>query len=538
MSSSAGVVLVSLAIVFLNASPQHLQLKRATVMTRGLWKFTPGGSEGDVQLQMLRHWRILQLVGVMLALIVSAMAVLIIGHIRACVSSLVVFVLWMAGISMFWYKGGQRGDKTLASFLGADGARTFVGGFALDDGSGGMRGKEKGAQSDSGGWKRKVKAEKDDRLPVTIITGFLGSGKTTLVKSILRNTVGMKVLVVENEIGAEGIDHDLLMQHTAKEEIILMNNGCICCTVRKDLLTTFHRLFENEAFARLDWVVIETTGLADPAPLIQSLYIDAKCKTMMRLDGVVTVVDCLHIQGHLRQTGGSTEGAHGGLSEAQLQVAFADRILLNKIDLLPQDTATDGGLDDVTLSIRLLNTHAKIFMCEKANVPIDELLNIRAFDASRNQGLLESLRDENAYEILDDRPILIRRDDSGKILRKTVKMNYNPTRAAVDVLAEKHKAKGISTVSLICNEPLDLDLFNEWIASVLRTKGNELYRTKGILWINKYDEQFVAHGVHMIFDGERGPVWPDGKRQSRLVFIGLDLNSETLRREFLACRSI
>jgi len=131
--------------------------------------------------------------------------------------------------------------------------------------------------------KRNDQDNNDKRLPVTLVTGFLGSGKTTLIKEILNNTIGMKILVIENEIGKEGIDHELLVQQTSKEEVILLSNGCVCCSVRKDILTTFQGLFKNEAFSRLDWIIIETTGLANPAPLIQTLYMDPDCKKHMRL---------------------------------------------------------------------------------------------------------------------------------------------------------------------------------------------------------------------------------------------------------------
>jgi molybdopterin-guanine dinucleotide biosynthesis protein len=131
--------------------------------------------------------------------------------------------------------------------------------------------------------KRDEDNSNDKRLPVTLVTGFLGSGKTTLIKEILNNTIGMKILVIENEIGKEGIDHELLVQQTTKEEVILLSNGCVCCSVRKDILTTFQGLFKNEAFSRLDWIIIETTGFANPAPLIQTLYMDSDCKKHLRL---------------------------------------------------------------------------------------------------------------------------------------------------------------------------------------------------------------------------------------------------------------
>lgn len=455
------------------------------------------------------------LVGIMLACAMTAVTTLSIGYLRACCLSVAVFALWIVGIFLFWWCAVNRDSVTTGT------------GEASSN-------KEKDTETkkeEAGGWQSKVKAKTDRRLPVTIITGFLGSGKTTLVKGILNNTVGMKVLVIENEIGSEGIDHELLMQHTVKEDIVLMNNGCVCCTVRKDLLGTFHRIFENEAFARLDWVIIETTGLADPAPLIQSLYIDEKCKSKMRLDGVVTVVDCKHFATHLlsgkRGQEGQGVGAHGGISEVYLQVAFADRILVNKADLLPHD-----GLEGVVQSIRLINSHAKLIVCQQSKVPVDELLNIRAFDASRNCALLESLRDQHDYEIKDDRPILIRRDGAGKITSS--KLNFH---SGGENNSKGGGRKGISTVSLTSDLPLDLDLFNEWIAKVLRTQGEQIYRTKGILWMDKYNHQFVAQGVHMIFDGERGPVWADGdgRRHSRLVFIGLNLDFAQLQNEFCAC---
>ena len=260
----------------------------------------------------------------------------------------------------------------------------------------------------------------DNRLPVTVVTGFLGSGKTTLVQNILKNTVGLKILVIENEIGEEGIDHELLLQHTNKEEVILMSNGCICCTVRKDVIQTFQRLFLDDKFSKLDWVVIETTGLADPAPLIQSLYMDEQCKRHLRLDSVLTVVDAKHVGGHIQAYSDGKKGAHGGIPEAVRQIAFADRVLLNKIDLLksldskstvlaqtetPTTIMSKSGLhgkpdslnaahtmssDELSAErvlelVREINPLAQIMMCEYASIPVDELLNIRAFDASRNE---------------------------------------------------------------------------------------------------------------------------------------------------------
>lgn len=524
--SLVGIVLSGLAILAIHNSVANVQRKRSLFLTKALWKFVPETDKHQAYTASCWRWRILLLVGIMLSCTVISVTSLSIGYAMSLLVGGFAFALWFIGITFFWIFVVMPIHNDLP-----------IDGFESTTVQ--HKEKEKGnIDLKHGGWSKKVKDEKDHRLPVTIITGFLGSGKTTLVKDILSNTIGMKVLVIENEIGSEGIDHELLMQHTNKEEIILMNNGCVCCTVRKDLLSTFHRIFETDAFSRLDWVVIETTGLADPAPLIQSLYIDDKCKMQMRLDGVITVVDSKHFSMHLNQqkdgldklSNSSSQSAHGGPSEARLQVAFADRILMNKSDLLASDPAE---LDKVIGSVQVINPHAKLFVCEHSRIPIEDLLNIRAFDTSRNEALLRTMKDETGYDISDTRPILIQRDVSGKIIQKKVKLNIPNVPVKLN-----DQNRGICTISLTCDEPLDLDLFNEWIASVLREKGENLYRTKGILWMAGYNQQFVAQGVHMIFDGERGPTWDGGldkKRFSKLVFIGLQLNASALEKGFRAC---
>jgi len=538
-----GVLLSGTAVLAIHNSTENLQRKRVDLLTKGLWKFVPESEMTELLVRRRWQWRVLLMAGVMLAATVIAMTVMTLGHQTSLCVGGVVFLVWLAGILVFWYywvispKSKRERSKTLGK---------------SEEGSPALK-----------GWQRKVKNEADHRLPVTIITGFLGSGKTTLVKRILHNTVGMKVLVIENEIGTEGIDHALLMQNTSKEEIVLMNNGCICCTVRQDMLKMFHRLFENDTFSQLDWVVIETTGLADPAPLIQSLYIDDKCNTRMRLDGVVTVVDCLHFLSHAVNDGASsstkdnttklpptanpkTVGAHGGLSEARLQVAFADRVLLNKADLVSSGGGGGGGgvtLNAVAEKVRSINNHAAVFVCEQSNVPIDELINIRAFDASRNEQLLRDLRQQSGYKGLgeEDRPILIQRDATGKIVPKSVKFNYGANKREGSGTSQTDSSApigGVCTLSLTSDDPLDLNQFNEWISSVLRDHGESLYRLKGILSMRGYDEQFVAQGVHMIFDGELGPQWTeDTKRTSTLVLIGLGLPVVRLKNGWDACRA-
>ena len=452
------------------------------------------------------------------------------------------------------------------------------------------------------GWKSRLKRNKDNnddqtasvdnRLPVTIVTGFLGSGKTTLVKHILNNTIGIKVLVIENEIGDEGVDHELLLQHTQKEEIILMNNGCVCCSVRKDLITTFRNLFSNPAFANLDWVVLETTGVADPAPLIQSLYMDEECRLFLRLDCVVTVVDAKHLPRHLSigtnnnndsdssvdlvgvvkaSTALSSEieignrnikfeGVHGGLSEAIQQIAFADKIILNKTDLV-----SPAVLESTVASVAAINQTAEIVCCQYASIPVDQLLNIRAFDPKKNSKLF----DDAAYEsdklsVKNAMNSIIKVDEFGKIVSsRTTKAINSVDRGKEGLVSAIEKPMNIlnksgvvevKTVLLVTSKPLDLDMFNCWMASLLRLEGDKIYRLKGILSFQGYDRQFIAQGVHMIFDGEVGPLWPDveskqsgsdsasghnttviSSRRSRLVLVTMGLDVVRLEKTFLAC---
>jgi G3E family GTPase len=375
------------------------------------------------------------------------------------------------------------------------------------------------------GWDSKYKqvidgTSDDRRLPVTIVTGFLGSGKTTLIKRILNNTVGLKILVIENEIGAEGIDHDLLLQQTGKEEIILMNNGCICCTVRKDVLAVFHKLFADASFSCLNWVVIETTGVADPSPLIQTLYMDDQCRQRMRLDSVLAVVDSKHLPIHIAHQESGGKGIHGNLPEAVQQLMFADRILINKCDLVSPEE-----LDSILRTVSGINSAAQLLTCQHSNVPLTEILNIRAFDASKNKALLEST---------EATPSLIQVDADGKILKKRVN---NFASKSGKKSTEESVYSGVTTISLVSEAPLDLNKFNEWLSALLREYGNDLYRLKGILHMQGYDHQFVAHGVHMLFDGEVGKPWGDGPRSSKLVLIGRNLKPDVLKDSFNQCCS-
>jgi G3E family GTPase len=314
------------------------------------------------------------------------------------------------------------------------------------------------------------------QIPVTVLTGYLGAGKTTLLNRILSENHGKKYAVVINEFGELGVDNDLVID--ADEEVFEMNNGCICCTVRGDLIRIVSQLVKRKG--QLDGIIIETTGLADPSPVTQTFFVDDQVKTRSRLDAIVTVVDAKHLLARL-------EDSH----EAEEQVAFADVIVLNKTDLV-----TPEALDDVEVRIRSINRSARVLRAQKADVPIGELMDQGAFDLGR---------------ILEMEPDFLAGED------------------------DHEHDDAVTSVSLTSDAPLDMPRFNAWIGTVLMEKGQDL-RTKGILHFQGDDQRFAFQAVHMIADGDFIGPWKDGDpRQSRIVFIGRNLNRPELRRGFKAC---
>ena len=301
----------------------------AAMLTRFLWSFAPR-QPGDRTLRMVA-WMRLVCAGVLLSGFALATLPRFVGGDNALVAAFTILVGWTIYLVFWRWQNNQNAGEGKA-----------------------------GSQA------------VDTRLPVTIVTGFLGSGKTTLVNHILHasgGTQGKRILVVENEIGEEGIDNDLVVRD-GKEEIVLMSNGCICCTVRGDLVKMFKALFEKPSFSALDWVIIETTGLADPAPVAQTLYMDSDCKAKLRLDSVLTVVDCMHISQQLQHA----SGAHD-FNEAVEQIAFADVVLLNKTDLV-----TPQGAHEAQRLVSGINSTARVVLSRRGNVPLDTVLNIAAFD--------------------------------------------------------------------------------------------------------------------------------------------------------------
>eukprot|EP01039_Chlorochromonas_danica_P008044 gene8044-8874_t len=503
------LVLSGLGMIALNSWTKSDPFVARTNLIKAVWKFNPPTAKLALHTHYRREWWKLLLAGMMISSLLVVMTCRIIRSLLSIGLGLVFLTAWYAFLLWYWYAKLMKRDED-----DNDPAPAAAQSKEAVD-------KPEESKPEFSSWNARLKSstlssEKESRLPITIVTGFLGSGKTTLVKQILSNTVGLKILVIENEIGEEGIDHELLMQHTSKEDIILMNNGCVCCTVRNDLLTTFRRMFRNDAFAQLDWIVIETTGLADPAPLIQSFYMDSECQQRLRLDGVLTVVDAKHLPLHLTQH--RSKGAHGGESEALKQIAFADRILLNKVDLV-----RSGEVESLKKSISEINNTASVMVSSYGNVDLRDLLNIQAFSPSKLSSLIYMCQDSLV-------PIRIRRDSSGKIQKKP---KFELAAKLPESIPRGSGSSQISTISLVCDDPLDLEKFTVWISILLKEKGTNLYRVKGILQMQGYEERFVLQCIHMIFDGQKGEKWNDGEtRRSRLVFIGIGLDKEELENDF------
>lgn len=320
-----------------------------------------------------------------------------------------------------------------------------------------------------------------NKIPVTILTGYLGAGKTTLLNRILAEKHHQKIAVIVNEYGEVGIDNQLVVD--ADEEILEMNNGCICCTVRGDLIRILRTLVFSmeQGKVKFDRVLIETTGLADPAPVARTFFMDELLSEKFEVDSIVTVVDSKHITRHL-----------DGYDEAQEQIAFADVIILNKTDLVSND-----DLQSLERRLTNLNPTAKRLYAQNCNINLRDILGINTFDVNRKLEIDPHFLEDHHHHDHDDK---------------------------------------VSSIAFRENKPLDLEKVDQWMSYLVQKKGEDLLRYKGILHIIGMEKRVVFQGLHMLFSGYPDRKWKENEtRLSELVFIGKDLNKEELEQQFKNC---
>jgi G3E family GTPase len=320
-------------------------------------------------------------------------------------------------------------------------------------------------------------------VPVTILTGFLGSGKTTLLNYILTQKHGHRIAVIENEFGEINIDSDLIV--SADEEIFELTNGCVCCvgSARADLLRILQELMKRRE--KFDHILVETSGLADPTPVAATFFVDTEVAKQVSLDAIVTLVDAKHIGGHL-----DDPSLHGHDNQAVDQIVIADRIILNKVDLLPENE-----LPGIEKRLRQLNTTAPILRSSHARVELDEILGIGAFSVAQTMAIAPDFLDDHEHQ-------------------------HDPS---------------LESESFVFAQPFDRERFERYVRKLLEGKGDDIFRLKGILAMAGDPSRVVLQAVHRLMDLRRADSWGGRKRESRLVFIGRNLDRDALERGLRSC---
>ncbi len=334
-------------------------------------------------------------------------------------------------------------------------------------------------------------AAQHQRIPVTVLTGYLGAGKTTLLNRILSEPHGRRYAVIVNEFGETGIDGDLIV--SADEELFEMNNGCICCTVRGDLIRTLHELLAKGG--SFDAIIIETTGLADPGPVVQTFFVDHYLQARTVLDSVTTLVDARHIGLRLADS-----------REAREQIAFADQIVLNKTEL-----ASEAELAAIEARLKAINPLAPILRAQRAKVPLDQLIGRGGFDLER---------------IVSLEPAFLQAGEEDHVHDQHCDHEHHDHRHDSD----------IGTVALQSHAPMDGERISAWLNALVASKGADILRAKGIIEVAGEARRLVFQSVHMLLEGDFQRPWRTGEaRSSRLVFIGRHLDRALLAAGFERC---